>query len=407
MSIGVLNGKLIDEKNNPQVTNIWINGKMVTGLGYVPHDNEDEITEYDVKNGLILPQTFDFIYSPKISQLAACVRNAWDNGVLSMAMLPNTNGCLFDSPALIESAQKALGDLSSRVAVVGCASLNNDPYELSEISLLVAAGAKAIYFGRIIENNERFKQALTFVNLIGVPIIFGPITQLKKNKAHLNDGSISFEIGIRGESEHTEVAMVQSILESLSSQVTVPVHFQCLSSPLAVDIVEKFKAKGGIVTIGASPFHLVLSDHNLRQYPTELKFNPPFRSPESMQHLANGFAMGKVDHLTALHTPSQGDGQDQSFYDHNFGAETLSVYLKLATHCAIHHHQSLNRLSGMLSCPLNLFEPCRIRLNQPATFTVLNTAKKTGEDQRVLNQVELPLHGRLSLVVINGKVIYK
>ena len=277
---------------------------------------------------MILPNTFDFLPIPDPSNIAEYTTFIQSKGMMNVAYIPNDSTVSLDSPEALTRMKGALGDVSAHVSFVGCASQGNGSDALSEMSLLVAAGASAIYFGRIIENDTLFKQALTYVDMIGVPIIFGPMTQMQKNNAHLNAGPVSFEIGIRGESEDVELATIQYVLGLVQSTISVPVHFQCVSSSAAIQCINDAKKNGCSVTVGVSPFHLIFSDDYLGNYNPKLKFNPPLRSKDTMQSLMQLISSGMVDHLTALHFPQVGDSQVQSFYDHSFGCQTLDYFFK-------------------------------------------------------------------------------
>ena len=43
MSIAIINGKLLDEENKVNVRNLLIQGKKVTGVGYIPDEDEDAL----------------------------------------------------------------------------------------------------------------------------------------------------------------------------------------------------------------------------------------------------------------------------------------------------------------------------------------------------------------------------
>ena len=188
MSIAVVNGKMLDESQKVHVRNLLIQGSKITGVGYVPDEDEDNLTLRDVSQSMILPNTFDFLPIPDPSNIAEYTTFIQSKGMMNVAYIPNDSTVSLDSPEALTRMKGALGDVSAHVSFVGCASQGNGSDALSEMSLLVAAGASAIYFGRIIENDTLFKQALTYVDMIGVPIIFGPMTQMQKNNAHLNAG---------------------------------------------------------------------------------------------------------------------------------------------------------------------------------------------------------------------------
>ena len=168
MSIAVVNGKVLNEDQQVSVRNLLIQGRHISGIGYIPDEDEDQLRIIDVTQGLLLPNTFDFFYIPEISNIKDYTLDLRQSGHMNVSYLPNPKSSLLDHPEDIEKMAQILGDLRQHVSFVACASKGNLPDELSELSLLVKAGASAIYFDRIIENDVLFKQALTYVDMIGV-----------------------------------------------------------------------------------------------------------------------------------------------------------------------------------------------------------------------------------------------
>ena len=407
MSIAIINGKLLDEDNKINVRNLLIQGSRVTGVGYIPDEDEDALNVCDVSQSMILPSTFDFFRVPEVTDILSYTQEIRSQGVMNMAYLPNDASSQLDTPEDIEKMKTMLGELSPYVTFVASASKANNPDELSELSLLVQAGAGAIYFGRVIENELLFKQALTYVEMIGVPIVFGPMTKMEKNAAHLNAGATSFEIGIRGESEEDELNNVQYVLGMIQSHVSVPVHFQCISSIDALRCIHEFKGQRPNVTLGVSPFHMVFSDEYLRDYNQKLKFNPPLRSKETAMKLRESLVNGQVDHLTALHYPQLGDGQAQSFFDHPFGSQTLASFFQVASHCLVLDGLTLDRYDALLSCPssLNFFDSVVLGVNATASFIVLKAISEEALSQTVFDNISVELKGGVQVIMTNGELV--
>ena len=77
-------------------------------------------------------------------------------------------------------------DDQGNIVLIASSTIGNLPDQMANLDQLIESGASAIYFDRIIENQSLFSQALDRVYSLGVPIIFGPMTTLELNQAHLN-----------------------------------------------------------------------------------------------------------------------------------------------------------------------------------------------------------------------------
>ena len=227
MSFAVVNGMYFDARlKSCDIRNVMVNGSKITGVGYIPDEDEDTLTIVDADKNSLVAGVSDFIYMPHTDHIASTCDTIYQHGVQHIAFLPNAQSNPLDTPDSIESILNYLSDHQlTDCLLVGSASLGNLPNELAELSLLAKSGVSAIYFDRIIENPELLKQALIFMDMVGLPIIFGPMTTLFVTKAHLNAGKPSFEIGIRGESLLVEDTQIQYVLDMIHQHCKVPVHF--------------------------------------------------------------------------------------------------------------------------------------------------------------------------------------
>jgi len=207
MSIAVVNGKTCDHKHNISVRNLLINGHKIIGAGYIPDEDEGELKVIDITSCMMVTNTFDFFKVPDASDILSFTTTMQANGVCHLAFIPNPLSNPLDTPERIYACKESLGSLANQAVFIASATKLQQPNELAELSLLINAGATAIYFDRIIENDTLLKQALMQVNAMGVPIVFGPMTNMEKNGAHLNDGPTSFKIGINGDQKPTKCPM--------------------------------------------------------------------------------------------------------------------------------------------------------------------------------------------------------
>ena len=407
MTLAIVNGKVKDEKSRISVRNLLIKGSKIAGVGYIPDEDESLLKICDMTHGMLLPNTFDFIYAPALLDIFDYTAWIQSKGIINMMYLPNSATLCIDQPEHIKQLKSNLGELAPFVKIAACASKDNGINELSELSLLVQAGADAIYFDRITENELLFKQALTYVDMIDIPIVFGPMTMMAARGAHLNEGATSFEIGIRGDAENHEVNHLRFVCNMVKKHTKVPIHFQCLSSFDAIESIQSLKSDRSNVTVGTSPFHMMLSDEALKTYNTNLKFNPPLRSDDTRKMLLKSLSQGTIDHFTSLHSPAIGDSQEKSFFDHSFDVQTLGSFFQIVSHLFVMENLALDRYDSLLSCPpsLSFFESNLLSLGDLASFIVLDAKKSDMKPYDLFDSIQISLSGGIRLIVNQGELV--
>ncbi len=90
-------------------------------------------------------------------------------------------------------------------------------------------------------------------------------------------------------------------------------HVCHLSSARSVELVRRAKAEGIRVTAEVTPHHLVFTDDDLVTYDTNLKVNPPLRSPEDRDALRAGVADGTIDAIATDHAPHAVEEKEAEF----------------------------------------------------------------------------------------------
>ncbi|MEC8677781.1 MAG: hypothetical protein VXX85_02885 [Candidatus Margulisiibacteriota bacterium] len=405
MGFAVVNGKYFDSEKSPTVRNMMIQNGKITGVGYIPDEDEDNLTIVDITQSLILPNTFDFVFSSHPSKLSNLIHDVQSNGVFNIGFIPNSQTNCLDDPMVIESiANHTL--TSGSLSIFACATKQNLPNELAELSMLKKAGASGIYFGRILENESLLKQALTYVDMIGCPIVVAPLTRFEADGTHLNEGVSSFTVGVRGESVNDEFRRVQTLLSLIKETTTVPVHFLAISSAEAIDLIDQFKKDYPNVSVGVSPFHMALSDEALLTYNSDLKFNPPLRHSDEILKLFELFKSNKIDHVTSLHAPKNDEPQPTSFFDSQPYLSTIASYYNVVSHLFIDSGLDLNNLKTLLSAPkgFNLFSENTLNLNDQANFVAIKTQAEEAEIKTIFFNVALELKGGVSAVVVSGEL---
>ena len=81
-----------------------------------------------------------------------------------------------------------------------------------------------------------------------------------------------------------------------------------------MDIVRAGKARGAKVTCEVTPHHMFLNEDDIREdYNTNLKVNPPLRTPQDNEAVIEGVLDGTVDIIVTDHAPHAAHEKDREF----------------------------------------------------------------------------------------------
>jgi dihydroorotase-like cyclic amidohydrolase len=101
-------------------------------------------------------------------------------------------------------------------------------------------------------------------------------------EAHLNEGVVALEMGLRGMPAAAEELMVQRDID-LAAETGGHVHIAHVSTAGSVERIKAAKEMGLPVTAEATPHHLTLTEDLVLQKGTMAKVNPPLRTAEDVQ----------------------------------------------------------------------------------------------------------------------------
>jgi len=244
-----------------------------------------------------------------------------------------------------------------RVYPIGAVSRGLKGEALAELADLRAGGCVAVSDdGKPVYNAQLMRRALEYCSMLGIPVI------AHEEDADLTEGGVMHEgyystlLGMNGMPAASEESMVARdvILARLTG---AHLHIAHLSTAGAVDAVRSARAAGVRVTCEVTPHHLALGDDLVQSFSTNLKMNPPLRSPEHRQAILDGIADGTVDAIATDHAPHHFDEKNVEFDLAPFGV------IGLETAFAVSHQElvlkkiiGLNRLIDLMSCgPARIF----------------------------------------------------
>src|SRR5207245_2021548 len=122
--------------------------------------------------------------------------------------------------------------------------------------------------------------------------------------------------------------------------------------------------------------HIALTDEAVQSFSTNLKMNPPLRSPEHVKALLEGIADGTVDAIATDHAPHHFDEKNVEFDLAPFGVIGLETAFSVCYDRLVRERViGLDRLIDLLSCgPARIFSlpGGTLRPGSPADVTLLD-----------------------------------
>lgn len=197
--------------------------------------------------------------------------------------------------------------------------------DLSEMYDMFRAGARAFTDDKnpIMDSGLMIRALLYSLNSGGRIFSF-PNDTTVSGKGQMHEGVTSTFNGLKGIPDVAEEIMIQRDL-SLVGYTNAPVHFSTVSSKSAVELIRNAKKKGLKVSADVSAVHLFLDDSALSEFDTNLKVNPPLRTPEDRKALIEGLMDGTIDAVTSDHSPENPENKVKEFDLASFGMESLET----------------------------------------------------------------------------------
>lgn len=162
------------------------------------------------------------------------------------------------------------------------------------------------------------RRALEYASAFGGVIISHPEDPALSAGGQVNEGEVSYALGLRGMPALAEEVMVARDL-LLAEATGARLHLAHVSTARSLRMIREAKERGVAVTAEATPHHLVLSERDIEAYDTAYKVNPPLRTPEDVGALREGLRDGTIDAVATDHAPHTGEEKEREFDYAPFG----------------------------------------------------------------------------------------
>ena len=268
-------------------------------------------------------------------------RAAARGGFTAVCAMPNTDPAIDDGAAVRALSEIAERDGAVRVYAVGALTRRRAGEALAEIGEMASAGAVAFTDdGSWLASSKMMRLAMDYTKRFGTPVLSHAEDGLARG-GQVNEGEVSTLLGMPGwPSTAEDTAVARDI--ALAELTGCPLHLQHLSSARSVALVREAKARGVAVTCEVTPHHLFLDETALlgrptqsgathRPYDTNLKMNPPLRTPEDREALLAALLDGTVDCIATDHAPHAAHEKEMEFELAPFGITGLETALSLVS----------------------------------------------------------------------------
>jgi dihydroorotase len=346
------------------------------------------------------------------------VRAAVRGGFTTVCAMPNTrpvNDSRATTAGILAAARRAG---LANVLPVAAVTRGSEGRELVEMKDLAAAGAIAFSDdGRPVTDSRIMRRALRAAEAAASLVIDHCEDRPLAEGGAVNEGPASARLGLPGIPAAAEDIMVARDIILAEADGT-RVHIAHLSTAGGVRMVGEAKARGVRVSAEATLHHLLLSDEALGARHTDLKMNPPLRSPADVAALVEAARTGVVDVIATDHAPHAAEEKARDFLEAPFGVVGLETAVSLVLDRFVAAGLiSLGRFVELLSINparlLGLSSKGRIAAGADADLTVLDLEKPITVDRKTFESKgrNTPfdgwkLRGGPVMTIVGGRIVY-
>ena len=304
----IANGRVIDPAQNlDQVTDLWIRGEHIVGLGQQPRLQATRVI--DAAGMIVCPGLIDMhvhLREPggeEDETIATGTAAALAGGITSVAAMPNCEPALDNQAAAEFVYLQAERAGNANVFPVGAITKGRKGAELAEIGGLVDGGAVAFTDDDSpIVSAEIMRRALEYCRMFDRPVLSHAEDPDLTRGGTMHEGAESMRLGLRGMPAAAEEVIIHRDLE-LARLTGGRLHVMHVSTAGGVEQIRRAKERGVSVTAEACPQHFFFTDKELRGFDSNFKMNPPLRTADDVTALIAGLKDGTLDVIASNHSP--------------------------------------------------------------------------------------------------------
>jgi dihydroorotase len=344
-------------------------------------------------------------------------RAAAAGGFCAILAQPNTEPVVDSAPVLRSLRERARSEARIPTGFLAAITVGQRGEELTEMAELAAAGAVGFTDdGLPVRSGGVMRQALQYQRLAGRLLALHEEDPSLSGAGVMHEGEMSALLGLAGIPSVAESAPVARDC-ALAAYEQGRIHVQHVSARETVEVIERAKDAGTLVTCEATPHHLLLTDEAVRSLDTNAKMNPPLRGEADREALIEALRSGVIDCVATDHAPHAREEKEQPFELAPMGVTGLeTAFAALHTGLVLPGLLGLDVLVERMTAggePFGLALP-RIEPGAPANVCLvdLDAAWEVGEsgyESRSTNCAFAGrrLTGRVKMTIAGGAVAYR
>ena len=306
-------------------------------------------------------------------------RAAVHGGFTDVATMPNTVPVTDTGAEVRYQIDRAREAGLCHVRPIGALTRGEKGEALAEIGDMVMEGAAAFSDdGHGVQSAGMMRTCMEYVSQFGRTAIAHCEIETLSGHGVVNEGKASTRLGMFGWPALGEELEIYRDIE-LCKLTGCHLHIAHISTAKGLELVRQAKAEGLPVTCEVCPHHLFLNEDDITDaYNTNLKMNPPLRTPEDAAALREGIVDGSIDCLVTDHAPHAPHEKDCEWEIAFFGTIGLETSLPLMlTNLVLPGHMSWSRLVEVMAvAPRRVLclEPVRVEAGSAADLTLVDPA---------------------------------
>ena len=306
-------------------------------------------------------------------------RAAVHGGFTDVATMPNTDPVTDTGAEVRYQIDRAREAGLCHVRPIGALTRGEKGEALAEIGDMVKEGAAAFSDdGHGVQSAGMMCTCMEYVSQFGRAAIAHCEIETLSGHGVVNEGKASTRLGMFGWPALGEELEIYRDIE-LCKLTGCHLHIAHISTAKGLELVRQAKAEGLPVTCEVCPHHLFLTEDDITDaYNTNLKMNPPLRTPEDAAALREGIVDGSIDCLVTDHAPHAPHEKDCEWEIAFFGTIGLETSLPLMlTNLVLPGKMSWPRLVEVMAVvPRRVLclEPVRVEAGCSADLTLVDPA---------------------------------